>query len=236
MVGLAGCTGTARPGRVGGVSVDMQSAASAAAPASPARTGRVWLVSVGLAAVAVAVVNMIARSMGDYHWWAGFILLPGALIAACAGPLLVRDRGPAFIGYVVACVGSLVFVVGTLLMFGAMSDGWPLMITLPCLAVAGTYRWRSGHPLVRGLHRSVALLALVAATLGPTFLLLRAGWVDFGRTGWWGAHMMAAGLVVIANAIGLVRHRMIYRLQAITLSVGPALVTLLLGLRFLRGW
>lgn len=212
------------------------SATSSAAPPAPARTGRVWLISVSLAAIAVGAVNMIAQSTGDYHWWAGFILLPGALIAACAGPLLVRDRGPAFIGYVVACVGLLVFAVGALLMFGAMTDGWPLMITLPCLAVAGTYHWRSTHPLVRGLHRSVALLALVAATLGPTFLLLRAGWVDFGRTRWWGVHMMAAGLVVFANAIELVRHRLVYRLQAITLSVGPAVVTFLLGLRFLRGW
>jgi hypothetical protein len=209
---------------------------SPTAATGPARTGRVWLISVSLAAIAMGAVNMIAQSTGDYHWWAGFIVLPGALIAACAGPLLVRDRGPAFIGYVVACVGSLVFAVGALLMFGAMSDGWPLMITLPCLAVAGTYLWRSTHPLVRGLHRSVALLALVGATLGPTFLLLQAGWVGFGRTQWWGVHMMAAGVVVFANAIELVRHRMVYRLQAITLSVGPAVVTFLLGLRFVRGW
>ncbi|MFD0821872.1 hypothetical protein ACFQ0D_26955 [Micromonospora zhanjiangensis] len=204
--------------------------------ADPARNRRAWLIGLVVAAVSAALANTIAQAVGEYHWWAGFILVPGALIAACAGPLLIRGRGAAFFGYLVAWIGGLVLVVGALLMAGAMGRGWPLMITLPCLAVAGTYGWRSTHPLVRGLHRSAALLTLVAATLGPTFLLLRAGWVDFGATGWWGAHMMAAGAVVVANAIELARHRMPYRLQAVTLSLGPAVVTLLFGLRFLRGW
>ncbi len=47
---------------------------------------------------------------------------------------------------------------------------------------------------------------------------------------------MLAGAIVLGNAGELTRHRMPYRLQAITLLVGPAVVAFLLGLRFLRGW
>ncbi len=56
------------------------------------------------------------------------------------------------------------------------------------------------------------------------------------ETGWWGAFLMLAGAIVLGNAVELTRHRMPYRLQAITLLVGPAVIAFLLGLRFLRGW
>ncbi|MFC3501256.1 hypothetical protein ACFOOK_09835 [Micromonospora krabiensis] len=197
---------------------------------------RHWLVSLAVAGSAAAATTTIAQGSGHFHWWAGFVLIPGALIAATGGPLLARGGGRAFAGYVVACVGALVFATGALLMVGAMSRGWPVMIILPCLAVAGTYFWRPAHPLARGLHRAVALLALSGALLGGTFQLIRAGLVDFGDTGWWGAFMMLAAVIVLGNAAELTRHRMPYRLQAITLLAGPAVVAFLLGLRFLRGW
>ncbi|WP_233563197.1 hypothetical protein [Micromonospora musae] len=201
-----------------------------------ASAGRHWLVSLAVAGLAAAVITTIARSSGHFNWWAGFVLIPGALIAACGGPLLARGGGRAFAGYVVACAGALVFATGALLMFGVMGRGWPVMIMVPCLAVAGTYLWRPAHPLARGLHRAVALLALTGALLGATFQLIRAGVVDFGDTDWWGAYLMLAGVIVLGNAVELTRHRMPYRLQAITLLVGPAVVAFLLGLRFLRGW
>ncbi|MER7890453.1 hypothetical protein ABTX15_11565 [Micromonospora sp. NPDC094482] len=197
---------------------------------------RHWLVSLALAGLAAAATTTVAQGSGDFHWWAGFVLIPGALIAACGGPLLARGGGRAFAGYVVACVGALVFATGALLMFGVMNRGWPVMIMVPCLAIAGTYYWRPAHPLARGLHRAVALLALAGALLGATFQLIQAGLVDFGATGWWGAFLMLAGVIVLGNAVELTRHRMPYRLQAITLLVGPAVVAFLLGLRFLRGW
>ena len=50
------------------------------------------------------------------------------------------------------------------------------------------------------------------------------------------AFLMLAGAIVLGNAGELTRHRMPYRLQAITLLVGPAVIAFLLGLRFLRGW
>ncbi|MFI7604134.1 hypothetical protein ACIBTV_03315 [Micromonospora sp. NPDC049366] len=197
---------------------------------------RHWLVSLAVAGSAAAATTTVAQGSGHFHWWAGFVLIPGALIAASGGPLLARGGGRAFAGYVVVCVGALVFATGALLMVGVMSQGWPVMIILPCLAVAGTYLWRPAHPLARGLHRAVALLALSGAILGGTFQLIRAGTVDFGDTGWWGAFMMLAGVIVLGNAAELTRHRMPYRLQAITLLAGPAVVAFLLGLRFLRGW
>lgn len=157
------------------------------------------------------------------------------MIAASGGPLLARRGGRAFAGYVIACVGTLVFAVGALLMFGVMGRGWPVLVVLPCLAVAGTYLWRAAHPLARGLHRAVALLALTGALLGLTLQLIRVDLIHL-ETGWWGAFLMLAGAIVLGNAVELTRHRMPYRLQAITLLVGPAVVSILLGLRFLRGW
>ncbi|WP_121157124.1 hypothetical protein [Micromonospora pisi] len=204
---------------------------------TPSRPGSAtsWLGSFAAAALAVAAVTVIAQSIDRFHWWAGFILVPGALISATGGPLLARGGGRAFAGYLVACVGGLVFAVGALLMLGVMGRGWPFMIILPSLAIAGTYGWHPAHPLARAAHRTVAMLALGGAALGVTFLLLRNGRIEFGHTDWWGGFMMLAGVIVFLNAVELTRHRIAYRLQAITLLLGPAVVTFLLGLRFLRG-
>lgn len=200
------------------------------------RIQRGWLAGLGVAALATGAATAAAQSSGRFHWWAGFILVPGALIAAAGGPLLARGGGRAFGGYVVAGIGTIVFAVGALLMLGLMGDGWPLLVVLPCLAVAGTYRWCPDHPLARGLHRTVALLAVTGAGVGVTLGLIVTGLVDVGDTGWWGAFMMLAAAVVFANALELGRHRMPYRLQAVTLLAGPSVVAFLLGLRFLRGW
>ncbi|MEU6075652.1 hypothetical protein [Micromonospora sp. NPDC047074] len=199
--------------------------------------GRHWMVSLAVAGLAAAATTTAAQSTGHFHWWASFVLIPGALIGAAGGPLLARGGGRAFAGYVVVCVGALVFAVGALLMFGVVGRGWPLMVVLPCLAVAGTYHWRPVHPLASGLHRAVSLLALAGALLlGGTLQLTRVGLVDVGAAPMWGAFLMLAGVIVLGNAVELTRHRMPYRLQAITLLVGPAVVAFLLGLRLLRGW
>lgn len=195
-----------------------------------------WVASLAGAALCVTIVTVSAQAIGRFHWWAGFILVPGAMIAVAGAPLLARGGGRAFAGYVIACAGGLVFTVGALLMFGAMGRGWPLMIALPALAIAGTYLWRLAHPLARAFHRTIAMLALEAVALGVTFMLLRAGLVDFGEADWWGAFMMLAGVIVFLNGLELLRHRIEYRMQAVALAVGPAVITFLLGLRFLRGW
>ncbi|MFD0972149.1 hypothetical protein ACFQ3X_26340 [Plantactinospora endophytica] len=201
----------------------------------PMVAGR-WLTSLAAAGLGVVVVTVTAQSIDRFHWWAGFVLVPGALIAASGGPLLARGGGRAFVGYLLACVGGLVFAVGALLMLGVMGKGWPFMITLPALAVAGTYLWRSPDPLPQAFHRTVAMLALNAAALGVTFLLLVNDVLDFGATGWWGAFMMVSGVIILANGLELLRHRIAYRAQAVTLAVGPAVIAFLLGLRFLRDW
>lgn len=201
----------------------------------PGTTGR-WLGSLAVAGLAVVAVTVTAQTINRFHWWAGFVLVPGALIAASGGPLLLRGGGRAFVGYLLACVGGLVFAVGAMLMFGVMGAGWPFMITLPALAIAGTYLWRSADPLPRAFHRTVALLALNTAALGITFLLLVNNALDFGTTGWWGGFMMVGGVIILGNGLELLRHRIVYRAQAVTLAIGPAVVAFLLGLRFLRDW
>ncbi|MFF5070888.1 hypothetical protein ACFY2R_06680 [Micromonospora olivasterospora] len=197
---------------------------------------RHWATSLAVAGAAAAATTALAQATGQFHWWAGFVLTPGALIAACGGPLLARGGGRAFTGYVVACLGALVFADGALLMAGVMGRGWPALVMLPCLAVAGTYLWRPDDPLARGLHRTVALLAVAGALVGATLQLIRAGLYEPGPFHWWGAFVLLAGVVVAGNAAELARHRMPYRLQAVTLLVGPAVVAALLGVRMLRGW
>jgi len=199
------------------------------------RPVRAWLVAAGAVAAGVAAVTAIAQSTGRFHWWAGFVLVPGAIIAASGAPLLTRGGGRAFTGYMIACVGALVFTVGALLMFGAMARGWPLMIILPTLAVTGTYAWRPSHPLARAFHRTIATLALGGTAVGATFMLMHADMVDFGDTNWWGGFMMAGAVIVVLNGLELLRHRIEYRLQAVALAVFPAAIVFLLGLRIVRG-
>ncbi len=208
--------------------------------ATPRRTypkhTRHWVTSLAAAGAAVAATTSVAQTAGRFHWWAGFVLIPGALIGAAGGALLARGGGRAFAGYVAGCVGLLVFTVGALLMTGTMGEGWPVLVMLPCLVVAGTYLWRPTDPLARGLHRTVALLALAGAGVGVALMLIRHRLVDPGETHWWGGFVLAAGLLVGGNAVEVARHRMPYRLQAVTLLLGPAVVAALLGVRMLRGW
>ena len=69
------------------------------------RSSRPWLTSLAVAGLACATVATAAQGSGQFHWWAVFILIPAALIAASGGPLLARGGGRAFAGYMLACVG-----------------------------------------------------------------------------------------------------------------------------------
>lgn len=191
-----------------------------------------WLVAGGFALIACAFVTGAAQSAGDFQWWALFILVPGALVTATGGVLLARGKAP---GYVVGCVGAMVFAVGAILMFGAMRQLWPLTIILPCLAIAGGYAWRPTDPIARAYHRTIAMLALVGAALGATMLWLDAAGRFSRMADWWPWFMIAAGAVVVANGAELVRHRLAYRVPAAVLAMGPGIVAILLGVRFLRG-
>jgi hypothetical protein len=200
------------------------------------RPARAWLAGAVGAAVGVAGLTSTAQAAGHFHWWAGFIVVPGALIAASGAVLLAQGRstGKGLFGYVTACAGALVFTVGALLMVGKMGEGWPLMISLPALAVAGTYAWRPEHPLARAFHRMIASLAVAGAALGVTFVLMNTGALDL-EGDWWGWFMMLGAVLVALNGLELLRHRIEYRLQAVALAIGPAAFVFLLGLRMARG-
>jgi hypothetical protein len=191
-----------------------------------------WLAAGGFALIACAFVTGAAQSLGDFHWWALFILMPGALITAVGGVLLARGKAG---GYVAACVGVLVFAIGAILMFGAMPQLWALTIILPCLAIAGGYAWRPSDPIARAYQRTVAMLALVGVALGLTMLVLDARGEFSRMADWWPWFMIAGGAIVVANGAELVRHRLAYRVPAAVLATGPGLVAILLGIRFLRG-
>lgn len=187
-----------------------------------------WLAASGAAVIAVATVNAAA---GDRRWWANFILLPGAAVVAAAVPLLAAGRRRTAAGYAVLCAGAIVCTVGVLLIFGAMGRGWPLMIVVPCLAVAGTARWRASDGLARAAHRTIVGLALLGTVLGGTFLALRAGLVDLGDVRWWAFFMIAAGGVAIGNGLSLAGDLRGYRLPMIVLLVGPGVGAILAGVR-----
>jgi hypothetical protein len=191
-----------------------------------------WLAAGGFALIACAFVTGAAQSTGDFHWWALFILVPGALITAVGGVLLARGKAP---GYVVACVGAMVFAIGAILMFGAMRQLWALTVILPSLAVAGGYAWRPNDPIARAYHRSIAMLALVGVVLGVTMLWLVAIGELSRMADWWPWFMIAGGGIVVANGAELLRHRLAYRVPAAVLAMGPGIVAILLGVRFLRG-
>jgi hypothetical protein len=195
-----------------------------------------WLASAGFAMLASAVVTASAQASGEFRWWALFILVPGALIAASGTAVLARGGAGSLAGYLVACLGALVFATGAILMFGAMPRLWPLMIVLPALVIAGSYAWRPEDRLARAFHRTIAMLALAAASLGGMFLADRLGAFEVGGDRWWAWYMVAAGVIVVGNGAELVRHRMPYRVSAAVLAAGPGIVAILLGIRFLRDW
>lgn len=195
-----------------------------------------WFAALGVAMIACATVTGSAQASGEFRWWSLFVLVPGAVIAAAGAVGLTRGGPASLAGYFVACIGGLVFATGAILMFGAMGRLWPLMIVLPALAVAGSYAWRPVHPLARAFHRTIAMLAVAAVALGATFLAAELGAFAVGERRWWPWFMIAAGVIVVGNGAELVRHRMAYRVSAAALAMGPGILSILLGIRFLRDW
>ena len=183
------------------------------------------------AVVAIVVVNAVDLADGAHHWWANFILLPGAALLVTAVPLFGGGKARTAAGYVLACAGGLTFAVAAILMTGGMGRLWPLMIILPCLAVAGTAFWLPADPIGRAAHRTVVSLAGLGAALGVTFFLLRDGVLDVGDRHWWGAFMVAAGVLAAGNGLTLLGDRRGYRLPAIVLLAGLGTAAILAGLR-----
>ncbi|MEV4537297.1 hypothetical protein AB0J82_26305 [Asanoa sp. NPDC049518] len=192
-----------------------------------------WLAGGGIALLACALVSGLAQAAHDFRWWSLFVVIPTSLISA-AGFVALR-RGGGILGYAVGNLGLIAFAVGVMLMFGDVPRFWPLLISLPAAAIAGSYWWRPQDPLGRSFHRTLAMLATIAVVLGLAFQALRFDLFHL-EPRWWAWYMVAAGLVVVGNGAELVRHRMVYRVSAAALAAGPGIITILLGIRFLRGW
>ncbi|MEV4617961.1 hypothetical protein AB0J74_04470 [Asanoa sp. NPDC049573] len=204
-------------------------------PAPRQATGRAapWLAGGGSALLACALVSGVAQAAHDFRWWSLFVVIPTSLISA-AGFVSLR-RGGGILAYAVANLGLIAFAVGVMLMFGEVGRFWPLLIALPAAAIAGSYWWRADDPLARSFHRTLAMLATVAVVLGIGFLGFHFNWFE-PQSRWWAWFMVAAGVVVVGNGAELVRHRLVYRVSAAALAAGPGIITILLGVRFLRGW
>ena len=192
-----------------------------------------WLAGGGIALIACALVSGLAQAAHDFRWWSLFVVIPTSLISA-AGAVALR-RGGGILGYAVANLGLIAFAVGVMLMFGEVSRFWPVLISLPAAAIAGSYWWRPQDPLGRSFHRTLTMLASIAVVLGLAFLARGFDWFE-PEPRWWAWFMVAAGVVVVGNGAELVRHRMVYRVPAAALAAGPGIITILLGVRFLRGW
>ncbi|GIF73712.1 hypothetical protein [Asanoa siamensis] len=192
-----------------------------------------WLAGGGIALLACALASILAQAAHDFRWWSLFVVIPTSLIAAAGFVALYRGGG--ILAYALGNVGLIAFTVGVLLMIGDVPRFWPLLIALPAAAIAGSYWWRPQDPLGRSFHRTLAMLATIAVALGITFQFIRFDAFD-PEPRWWAWFMVAAGVVVVGNGAELIRHRMVYRIPAAALAAGPGIITILLGIRFLRGW
>jgi hypothetical protein len=198
-----------------------------------------YWVGAALGTAAVLAVNAAATVAGEAgrHWWANFILLPTAGIAAVGGSMAVGRGVRAAAGYALFCAGTIAFAAGAILMFGGMSRCWPLMIVLAALALVGTVRWWPGVPTGRAVHGAFVGVAAVVAALGVAFQL-RVGAaqpVDGGRH-WWGWFIVLAGLVMAGSAAWLRSDRSGYRVSSATLLIGLGLAAVVVGLRAVYRW
>lgn len=200
----------------------------------------VYGVGATLGTAAVIVVNAAATIAGEAgrHWWANFILLPTAGIAAVGGSMMIGRGVRAAAGYVLFLAGAIGFAVGTIVMFGAMHRCWPLMIVLPALGLVGTARWWPREPAGRAVHGAFVGVAAVVAALGVAFQVrVGAGHpVEEAGRHWWGWFIAAAGVVMGINAVWLKSDRSGYRISSATLLIGLAAAAVAIGLRAVYRW
>jgi hypothetical protein len=156
-------------------------------------------ISAVLAAVALNLVNA-AVYRGEWHWWANFILVPGAALVLLA--IGFGQRHPAA-RFTVAWIGANVLATGLLLLFGTMPDGWPVMIIVPCLGPAALLAVRLRDPAAAAGLRTFAMLGLLGVAVGATFLADTLGVIDLAGHRWWITYMFAAGAVPALNGVGL---------------------------------
>ncbi|WP_213452692.1 hypothetical protein [Rhizomonospora bruguierae] len=199
-----------------------------------------YWIGAALGTAAVLAVNTTATIAGEAgrHWWANFILLPTAGIAAVGGSMMTGRGVRAAAGYTLFCFATIGFAVGAILMFGAMGRCWPLMIVLPAAALLGTVRWWPAEPAGRAVHGAFAGVAAVTLALGAAFQLRVGGGEPVERAGyhWWGWFIALAGVVMAGNAIWLRTDRSGYRISSATLLIGLGLAAVAVGLRAVYRW
>jgi hypothetical protein len=157
-----------------------------------------------MAAFIVTNTVMSAVAPDPFRWWANFIILPGFVLLALALSLVRAARETRF---VLAWIGAIILTTGILLFGHAVSDLWPLMIIVPCLGPASLFALRPSDPSVRAFVDTIAGLAVVAASLGVAFILIRIDAVDPGEQHWWAWFMLAAAAVPLLNGLILLAMR-----------------------------
>jgi hypothetical protein len=166
-----------------------------------------WLRTVAAQVVCVGILvvsNLVAVGIDRFHWWANFILVPGALVAAAGLGLRHVNRATRFL---IGWLGAIVFTTGLLLLTGSMGALWPFMIIVPCLGPVALFALRPADPSVRAMVDTVAGLGALGVVLGMMFLALDSGLVDPDGGRWWVWFMLAAGSVPLANGLGLLARR-----------------------------
>jgi hypothetical protein len=157
-----------------------------------------------MAAFIVTNTVMAALATEPFRWWANFIILPGFVLLALALTLVRAAKETRF---VLAWIGGIILTTGLLLFAHAMADLWPLMIIVPCLGPAGLFALRPTDPSVRAFVDTIAGLAVVAASLGVAFVLIRGDAIDLGDAHWWAWFMLGAAAVPLLNGLILLAGR-----------------------------
>jgi hypothetical protein len=192
-----------------------------------------WLVAVG----GILAIDVLSATAGQYHWWANFILVPGAVLTAFASPA-GRWRHPAW--NIVLWTGVIVTLVGVLLTFNAMGSCWPLMISVPSLGLAvtvGRTLPRVADPSARAVVRSVIELAGLGGLLGVVLMLIIHDVVDIGQYRWWTVFMITSGAVPLSNGMWLLALRRgtdWFSTAILLMGIGAAAA--FCGFRAIGGW
>jgi hypothetical protein len=185
-----------------------------------------------IATIALNVVNA-AVFTGEFHWWANFVLVPGAALVVLGVALDERRTTRLILWW----LGAIVLVVGFLLLLGRMGDGWPLLIAVPCVGPAALLALRIGDPSMAAVVRTVGLLSLLGVALGVTFEVFQLGLIEPGGHLWWVTYMFAAGAVPAANGAALLLiRRGGYWFSASVLLIAIGVVTILTSVRELQHW
>lgn len=199
-----------------------------------------YWIGAALGTAAVLAVNTAATIVGQAgdHWWANFILLPTAGVAAVGGSMMVGRGLPAAAGYVLFNAGAVGFAAGAIVMFDAMSRCWPLMILLPALGLVGTARWWPREPAGQAVHGAFVGVSAVVVALAVAFQIRLARGEPIEEDGqhWWGWFIALGGVLMAGNAVWLKADRSGYRVSSATLLIGLGVAGVAVGLRAVYSW